>query len=408
MFGAFCRGGTTVTNTPQQGISRIRLGAAGAVLKLAVVLVLGVVATQSAQAQTFKVLYNFTGSPDGANPAGLVRDAAGNLYGTTNVGGTSDLGTVFKVSKTGKETVLHSFTGSPDGAYPVAELIRDTAGNLYGTTWKGGGSSGFGTVFKVSKTGKETVLYAFTGTPDGANPEAGLVRDMAGNLYGTTSVGGAFTYGTVFKVGTTGKETVLHSFAGGDGAIPAYTSLLMDTKGDLYGVTSEGGTPNKGVVYKLSTSGTLTLLHSFAGGTMDGCNPLGTPVMDTKGNVYGTTLECGSSGEGIVWKVSQTGTETVLHNFAGGSSDGQAPFAGVILDAKGNLYGDTYEGGASGQGTVYKLSKSGKLVVLHSLNEGTDGANPEGGVIRDAQGNLYGAAEVGGSDGYGTVWKLTP
>ena len=439
---------------------------------LAFVIVLGVVATQSAQARSFTDLYNFTGGSDGAYPyAGLVRDSGGNLYGTTGSGGSSGFGVVFKLSKngtetvlhsfvgglsdgqypygtlamdaegnlygtaaggggtgcggfgcgvvfevnmSGTETVLHSFTGGSDGEYPYAELVRDAKGNLYGTAAGGGGTGcggfGCGVAFKVNKKGTETVLYSFTGGPtDGCYPHGSLLMDTKGNLYGTTDECGTSDLGTVFKVSKTGEETVLHSFAGGttDGDYPFYAGLLMDTEGNLYGNTYYGGASNEGVVYKLSKKGTLTVLHSFAGGTTDGCYPYGTPAMDTRGNLYGTTEHCGASSYGIVWKVSNKGKGTVLHSFAGGASDGEYPVAGVILDAKDNPYGDTAGGGASDLGTVYELKQKGTITLLHSF-AGSDGAYPAGSLIWDAKGNLYGTASQGGSDDYGTVWKLTP
>jgi uncharacterized repeat protein (TIGR03803 family) len=212
-----------------------------------------------------------------------------------------------------------------------------------------------------------------------------------------------------------GKETALHSFAGypSDGGLPYLAGVIMDAKGNLYGDTMEGGGFNQGVVYKLGKSGTLTVLYSFRGGA-DGSLAMGTPVMDEQRNLYGTTYRGGSSGYGIVWKVSRKGKETVLHSFAGGTTDGASPQAGVIRDAEGNLYGVTTAGGSgtacgkSGCGTVYKLSKNGTLTLLHSF-AGSDGQYPVGSLIMDANGNLYGTAAYGGSSGYyGTVWKLTP
>jgi uncharacterized repeat protein (TIGR03803 family) len=408
-----------VANTLQQWDSKMGLGAASAALALVVVLGLGLGTTQSAQAQTFTALYSFTGASDGGEPyAGLVRDAGGNLYGTAISAGAYGWGVVFKVDPRGTETVLHSFGAvTTDGRTPYAGLIRDKAGNLYGTTYEGGGIGcvdGCGTVFKVDTTGTETVLHSFAGgTTDGCFPYGGLLRDKAGNLYGTTQACGASSSGTVFRLSKSGKETVLHNFAGGasDGANPLYASLLMDRKGALYGVAQYGGTSNEGVVYKLSKSGALRVLHSFAGGTTDGCNPNGTPAMDSLGNLYGTAVACGSSNMGIVWKVSKKGTEKVLHNFTGGTTDGGVPIAGVILDAKGNLYGDTQYGGgtgclSTGCGTVYKLSKTGKLTLLH-IFAGSEGAFPFGGVIRDTKGNLYGTTFLGGSPDWGTVWQIT-
>ena len=391
-------------------ISGMRLRAASAALAFVVVLGLEVVTTQSAQAQTFTVLHNFTGSPDGAYPfAGVIRDTAGNLYGTTEGGGKA-AGTVFKVSKTSKETVLHSFTESPDGGAPFGGLVRDAAGNLYGTTAQGGSSSNFGTVFKVSTTGKETVLHSFKGgTKDGEYPEADVLRDAAGNLYGTTSKGGSSGYGTVFKVSTTGKETVVHSFTGGaNGAYP-YAGVIMDTKGNLYGTTSEIGSSGYGTVFKVSTTGKETVLHNFTGGA-HGAYPYAGVIMDAKGNLYGTTVGGGAQGLGTVFKLSTTGKLTTLYSFCSrsGCADGGEPYAGLVRDAAGNLYGTTtLGGGSSSSGGVYEFSSSGKLTVLHSF-AGSDGESPRAGVVRDTAGNLYGTTEGGGSSGGGTVWKLTP
>ncbi len=399
-----------MTNALQQNNSRTCLGTASVALALAVVLGLGIVTTQSAQAQTFDVLYNFTGSSDGGNPyAAVLRDTSGNLYSTAANGGSSGKGVVFKVDTRGTETVLYSFTGGSDGGEPVAGLIRDSAGNFYGTTFSGG-SSDNGVVFKLSKSGSETVLHSFAGgSSDGAHPWGGLIQDDKGNIYGTTSGGGASNWGTVFKLSKDGTETVLHTFVGGesDGEFPMYTSLVMDKTGNLYGITEQGGPDNLGLVYKLSPSGKFTLLHGFLGGATDGCYPYGTPAMDSKGNLYGTAYKCGSSGEGMVWKVTKKGAETVLHNFAGGSSDGAYPYAGVIMDAKGNFYGDTAYGGSSGDGAVYQLNKKGKLILLHSF-AGSDGELPIATLVRDAKGNFYSTAYEGGSYEYGTVWKMTP
>jgi uncharacterized repeat protein (TIGR03803 family) len=397
-------GGTTLTKILQQRISRIT--AATAVMAFAGLLVL--FATQPAPAQTLKALYSFTGASDGGDPfPAVIRDAAGNLYGTTDYAGTSFAGVVFKVSKTGTETVLYSFTGGADGQYPYAALVRDAAGNLYGTTQYGGTSS-IGVVFKLSAAGTETVLHSFTGGADGALPYGGLFRDAAGNLYGTTESGGTANLGVVFKISKTGKETVLHSFTGAanDGSEPASAGFYMDAKGNLYSVTSHGGTSGEGVLYKLSPRGKLTVLHSFAAGTTDGCYPYGTPAVDTRGNMYGATGGCGTSNMGVVWKVSKNGTETVLHNFAG-ASDGQSPLAGVIVDAAGNIYGTTNTGGASGFGTAFELDKNGKLTLLHTFTGGTDGKYLYGGLILDPKGRIYGTTINGGTGGYGTVWRIT-
>lgn len=371
--------------------------------------------TAFAPAQTFTDLYSFTGGSDGGDPvAALVQDTSGNLYGTTVYGGPANYGVVFEVTTSGTETVLHSFTGgSTDGADSYAPLLLDSAGNLYGTTGYGGASD-LGVVFKIDSAGKETILHSFAGAPtDGAAPFQGLVMDEKGNLYGTTETGGTSGEGTVFKLSPKGKETVLHSFAGGasDGAGPSYGSLLMDKAGNLYGVTEYGGPSDKGVLYKLTAKGKLTVLHSFAGGSSDGCWPFGTVAMDEAGNLYGTTSQCGSSGYdsyGTVWKVSKKGKETILYNWGGGTSGGCYPYAGVVLDSKGNLYGNTNVCGAYDDGIVWDSSQQGRLTHLLQSFDYSNGAGPLGELLRTANGELFGTAESGGSHGYGVVWSYVP
>src|SRR5580704_3816247 len=387
----------------------------GLAFLVVVVLVLGTVITQSAHAQTYKesVLYSFTGAADGANPeGGVIFDQKGNLYGTTDNGGGSGWGVAFKLSSKGKETVLHSFTLA-DGASPLAGLIFDGQGNLYGTT--NYSTTGTGIVFKLGKYGKETVLCSFTGGAGGEYPYAGLIFDAQGNLYSTAAAGGASGTGVVFKLGKYGKETVLYSFTGGaDGANP-YAGLIFDAQGNLYGTTVYGGDltcplfqSGCGTVFKLGKHGKETVLHSFTGGA-DGASPYAGLIFDAQGNLYGTTNKGGASGAGVVFKLGKYGKETVLYSFTGGA-DGANPYAGLIFDAQGNLYGTTNKGGASGAGVVFKLGlgKNGKETVLYSFTGGADGANPYAGLIFDAQGNLYGTTRKGGASDAGTVFKLTP
>jgi len=260
----------------------------------------------------------------------------------------------------------------------------------------------------VHKSGKETVLYSFSNTPDGATPEAGLVRDAGGNLYGMTFSGGSSTDGTVFKLNKAGKETVLHSFTGDpDGSAP-FDGLVRDKDGNLYGVTELGGNSNAGTVLKLDNTGTETVLYSFTGAP-DGAYPgYGYLWRDAAADLYGATLEGGAYGYGTVFKLDKTGKETVLYSFTGTGGDGLWPSAGVVQDVKGNLYGTTYLGGASGYGTIFKVDKTGKETVLHSFAYETDGEFPVCDLLLDAKGNLYGTATYGGSDGYGTVFELTP
>lgn len=369
-----------------------------------------------AQGQTYRVLYSFTGGTDGASPsAGLVRDTAGNLYGTAAAGGDPGCvcGTVFKLDETGKETVLHTFTAGSDGANPEAGLVRDAAGTLYGTTYAGGSNGcnyylGCGTAFKVEPAGKETVLYAFPGAGEaGFPPGLSSVLDAAGNLYGTTGAGGTFDSGAVFEVDTPGTETVLYSFTGGtDGGFPA-AGLIMDPAGNLYGTTSyDGGASCQcGTVFKVDTAGTETVLYSFTGGT-DGSGPYAALIRDMAGNLYGTTFAGGAANVGTVFKLDKTGKEAVVHSFTGGV-DGSYPFAGLVRDAAGNLYGTASSGGAYGHGTVFKLGTTGTETVLHSFS-GKDGAGPEGGLLMDAKGDLYSTTTGGGAYGYGVVFGIKP
>jgi len=368
-----------------------------------------ILTTQLAQAQTFTILYSFTNGVDGGQPySSLVRDPAGNLYGTTAVGGASGFGTVFKVDKTGKETVLYSFSGGADGANPWAGLTWGPKGHLYGTT-EAGGSAGFGTVFKITKTGKKTILYNFTGTGgDGAYPFSVLVWDAAGKLYGTTYKGGASGNGTVFKMTKAGKLTVLYSFKGvSDGENP-YDGVVLDPAGNLYGTTFGAFGIDYGTVYKLNTAHKEKVLHNFTGGADGGYPYYGGLVRDKAGNLYGTTSFGGANQYfGTVFKVNKAGQQTVLYSFTG-QLDGGQPNASVILDSAGNLYGTTVGGGAAGHGTVFKLDKTGTETVLYSFMGGTDALAPNADLLRDAAGNLYGTSIAGGTSGSGTVFKLTP
>jgi uncharacterized repeat protein (TIGR03803 family) len=350
------------------------------------------------------VLYSFTGGNDGGYPyAGVVRDSAGNLYGTTYLGGTRDAGTVYKLGPAGHETVLYSFTGGADGEAPEAGVIRDSAGNLYGTT-PYGGTADAGVVYQVSGVGGETVLYRFTGGVDGQWPFGGVIRDSAGNLYGTANGGGAADAGVVYELDAAGQETVLYSFTGGaDGGSP-WAGVIRDSAGNLYGTTSGGGASACGAVYELNTAGQQAVLFSFPS-TVDGFYPEAGLVRDSAGNLYGTTSSGGTADAGVVYELTAKGQETVLYTFTG-AADGGNPYAGLILDPAGNLYGTTYRGGTAGLGVVYKLDTAGNETVLHSFTGGTDGNNPIAGVIRDSAGNLYGTTPYGGAANAGVVFKL--
>jgi uncharacterized repeat protein (TIGR03803 family) len=393
-------------------------------------------ATTASATSNEKVIHSFA-SAAGANPfSSLVFDSAGNLYGTTQVGGGggceghTGCGTVFQLTPAtgGGWTyhMLHAFElGNGDGIFPSfsSGLVLDAAGNLYGTTWQGG-AIGDGCVFEVSPhsdgSWSESVIYSFAGSPDGNGPQAGLVFDAAGNLYGTTIAGGANGSGAVFQLTpTTGvgwSESVIHSFAGSDGGTP-YAPLVVDAAGNLYGTATYGGSHQNGVVFELSPasggSWTDTVLYNFTG-KQDGGDPQAGLLLDSAGNLYGTNNAFHADGVyGAVFKLAPnsdgTWTETSLHTFSH-AGDGSNPRSGLVWDAAGNLYGTTYVGGAKGAGTVYKLSpnSSGGWIerILYSFTGSKDGDGVLGGVILDSAGHLYGTTAEGGSAGYGVVFEM--
>jgi uncharacterized repeat protein (TIGR03803 family) len=395
---------------------------------------------RSSSSTNYAIVYSFKGGSDAAVPrAGLVEER-GTLYGTTIAGGASHCqdarysgcGTVYRVTTDGAERVLHDFSGGSDGRSPVAGLI-DVGGSLYGTTAAGGTSdcyqyrSGYnascGTVFSITPVGKEKVLHAFSGYPDGAYPDAALT-DLNGTLYGTTYNGGSeecyhvsypFSCGTVFSITTAGKEKVLHSF-GGDSADDAYgpSAPLLDVKGTLYGTTTYGGAYGYGTVFSITTRGALKTLHDFGAGS-DGREPV-VGLVDVNGTLYGTTsiggdYKCGS-GEtcGTVFSVTTGGKEKVLYSFRD-RADGVHPGA-RLLEVNGTLYGTTTGGSQQtcgsymcGDGTVFSITLSGTEKVLHYFGKKGDGAYPHAGLI-DVNGTLYGTTSDGGAYRYGTVFSL--
>jgi uncharacterized repeat protein (TIGR03803 family) len=357
---------------------------------------------------TFRVVFDFFGNASGANPfAGLIQDAAGNLYGTTNAGGTNGAGAVFKLAPDGSESVLYSFANGSDGGIPDANVILDAQGNLYGTTTSGGiADCNCGVVFKIDTGGHESVLHAFQGGADGAISYGGLVMDADGNLYGTTfNGGGTCDCGIVFKLAPDGKETILHAFEGGtDGANP-YSSLLLDKRGDLTGTTYQGGTAcHCGTVFKLHGR-KESVLYAFTGGA-DGGFPQTSLVQDKQGNLYGTTKFNGAFSSGTVFKLAPDGTETVIHAFSAGA-DGAAPFAGLVADKDGNLYGTTQAGGVKNAGTVFKVAPDGSAEsVLYAFTGGADGDQPFAALFLGAKNELYGTVSQGGTNGFGDAFTV--
>jgi uncharacterized repeat protein (TIGR03803 family) len=391
-------------------------------------------ASTSVQAQSYTVLHAFTAKGDGLHPvAGPILDTNSNLYGTTNEGGSFNFGSIFKIDSAGHESVLYSLWGG-DGMYPQAPLVLSSSGTLYGTAVNGGTPEGgkcfhgCGSVFSLDSTGKETNLHAFSGGTDGRNPTAGLLLNTnSGALYGTTEFGGYAPCasdvggcGTVFRL-QDGKEKILHAFTGGNDGLYASGGIIRDKQGNFYGVTALGGPAGYGTVYRITPAGQETVLYSFTGGA-DGDSPSGTLVIDDEGNLYGETYGGGNlsdceNGCGVLFKVEQTGKETVLYTFTG-AADGKYPQGGLVRDKHGNLYGTAMNGGSTncsdGCGTVFRSDKSG-ITILHGFTGANDGAYPMGGVILDEAGDLYGTAYEGGDTscstnhlGCGVVFEIVP
>jgi uncharacterized repeat protein (TIGR03803 family) len=369
-------------------------------------------AASQVAAQTFTTLLSFDGTDGAYSTAGLVRATDGNFYGTTSGGGANSNGTVFRISPSGALTTIHSFcsqSGCADGTNPTGALIQAKDGNLYGTTESG-------SVFKITRSGTLTTL----GGTGGEYPLAALVQGSDGNFYGTTSRGGTNTCtlrpgyrvscGTVFKITPTGTVTTIASFSQANGFAPA-APLIQATDGNFYGTASEGGgatDPGLGTVFKVTPTGTLTVLHKFAG--TDGEKSLAGLVQGSDGNFYGTTSIGGSNANfgGTVFKITPTGTLTTLHSF--GSGDGTGPSAALIQASDGNFYGTTSGFGVSNTGTVFKITPPGTLTTLFTF-DGTDGELPYSTLVEGANGDLYGTTEFGAntacSEGCGTAFSLS-
>jgi uncharacterized repeat protein (TIGR03803 family) len=304
---------------------------------------------------TLTVLHNFNNvTTDGAYPYGpLVQGTDGNLYGTTYVGGRLGGGSIFKITFSGTFTLLYSFGGAGSGTLLYGGLVQGTDGNFYGTTYQGG-TTAKGTIFQITPAGVLTTIHNFAGT-DGAGPYATMIFGNDGKLYGTTNQGGTNNLGTVFSATTAGSLTTLYSFAGPDGKNP-YAPLVQGSDGNFYGTTYQGGIYNNGSVFQITAAGTLTTLHSFCSPTncTDGSLPYAGLTQARNGNFYGAGSSGGTYGAGVVFKITSSGTLTSLHSFTG--TDGRFPYAGLAAAPNGNLYGTTYSGGTASKGTVYTLS----------------------------------------------------
>lgn len=363
-----------------------------------------------AEAGTHTVLYSFATGGDGTGPAANMVDMHGSLYGTTTGGGAKSSGTVFKVSTAGSEKLVYSFTNSPgDGATPKAPVVN-VGGTLYGTTQYGGStacSGGCGTVFGVTTAGVESMLYQFQGSSDGANPTAGLVN-IKGTVYGTTYYGGgASNYGTVFSITPSGTEKVLYAFKGGtDGANPM--GGLVNFEGRLYGTTYTGGASYYGTVFSLTTAGVKKTIYSFKNGG-DGAYPESSLVSIGK-TLYGVSLY-GTNHLGTVYSLKPSGRFKTLYSFAGGV-DRSDP-VGSLINVNGTLYGATYSGGSTtacsgyGCGTVFSVTPAGAETVVYAFQGGNDGLNPQAG-LTNVNGAIYGTTASGGTYYNGTVFSVSP
>ncbi|HEY1612739.1 MAG TPA: choice-of-anchor tandem repeat GloVer-containing protein [Rhizomicrobium sp.] len=373
-----------------------------------------------AQSYTFKVLHQFTGFPnDGAYASGgVIRDSAGNLYGTTQVGGTywcggspdPGCGTIFKISPDGTETILHSFGAFGDGVVPSASLTLDDTGNLYGTA--GGGAHSCGIVFKIAPDRTETVLYSFAGGSDGCEPSSGVSLDASGNLYGTTLSGGndrckkfnGDGCGTVYKIAPDGTETEIYAFSGKRRGWHPDFGVVVDKRGVIYGTAETGKNDSwNGFVFKIFPNGGMHIIHKFAGYPADGAVPSSALVLDKAGNIFGTTSIGGSANFGSLFKIAPDGSESLLYSFQNGT-DGENPHT-LIENRNGDFFGlagDNY-------GPVWRLSRNGDENALYTFNN-NDWA-PEGNIVLDKTGTIYGTLAVGGPGcddiGCGAVYSLT-
>ena len=381
-----------------------------------------------AKAQTYTVLHTFAGS-EGVFPTfGVVRDSAGNLYGATGYGGIYENcdnevggGAVYKIDPAGHATTLHAFNNGRDGCFPNGGLVLDGAGNLYGPSQ--------GSVYKIDQAGQLTTIaqFSYSRQAAGVSPGGTLLRDSDGNFYGTTGGGGnhgcqfQLGCGTVFELDASGHESALYAFQGGPAGFYPQSGVIRDTAGNLYGTTPNGGNTHCrngcGVVYKVDAGGNETVLHAFSGGTDGQIAQNSGLALDAAGNLYGLTGTGGSGnchyangavGCGTVFKITPDGTKSILYSFQGGT-DGISPSGTLALDAAGNLYGTTSAGGeVQNAGVVFKIDSNGNETVLHRFDRLDQGTNPSAGVILGADGNLYGTTTYGGHFGQGVVFKLVP
>jgi uncharacterized repeat protein (TIGR03803 family) len=389
-------------------------------LNLMVIVLAVIGAHAQVQGVAYTTLAAFNNTKTGASPYNPpVLGAGGNLYGALPGGGKNGVGVIYKISTNGTQTTLYTFNTN-NGANPIASLVSARDGNFYGvaiggTVTGGGTNNNQGTIFKVTTNGTFTLLYTFGMMTnnlgyalDGANPYGALIQGWDGNFYGVTYNGGISNAGTVFQFSTNGTLTTLHSFTGAgtndDGAHPYLAPLVEGAAGVFYGTTSAGGTNNGGTIFQITADGTLNNLLEF--NSTNGFNPFSGLSFGTDGNLYGTTVYGGTYNRGTAFQITTNGALTTLFQF-GGTDGLYYPVGGVVPGNNNTLFGTTFEGGTQNFGTVFQLATNGVLTTLHSFTNGSDGANCYAGVIRDASGNLYGAASAGGKQGgFGTIYSL--
>jgi uncharacterized repeat protein (TIGR03803 family) len=389
-----------------------------------------VLSLAAATATTTDVIFSLAEDEGEYADTDLETDSAGNIYGTTVLGGGFGSGTVFELSPTPTgwvHTVLYSFTSGADGGEPYKGVTIDRQGNLYGTAVAGGSGScegGCGVVYKLTNSGgtwTQTVIHAFTGGDDGSGPGSRVTLDRIGNVYGMTPTGGAFGLGTIYKIHPqhdgTWNLTVIHAFTGGADGASGSAGRMVLRHGRLFGAATAGGTYGSGVVFELTPSGggewNFRTIYSFRG-QPDGSFPYGALLFDRVGNIYGTTYYGGANGIGAVYELSPRAigewNESVLYSFQEGS-DGNSPISNLVADNVGNLYGTTSEGGL-GSGTIFKLSPvgSGQWIetVVHAFEGPPDGGFAYNGMVIDPFGNFYGATVHGGDNDDGAIYKFTP
>jgi uncharacterized repeat protein (TIGR03803 family) len=361
-------------------------------------------AAASAEGHGFEVIHSFSQPCRSiSGQSSLIQGNDGQLYGTSQYGGSKCWGSVYRLSLNGKLKVLHSFVKHPasQGYIPIG-LTLGTDGNFYGVNYSGG-RDGFGTAFQVTPSGKATVLHGFAGKKFGNWPGERLLQASDGNFYGTTS-GGVYEKccATAFRLSPAGEHAVLHNFEKGSNP----SRLIEGLDGSFYGTTSGGGTHGGGTLFRLQSDGSFMVLHDFGAEAKDSLIPRGGLLQAADGHLYGTSEEGGAAGQGTVFRATTDGKVTVLHSFAGKPSDGANPFAALIQVANGDFYGTTSWGGPNDSGTVFRVRADGSFNILHEFVGSSDGFSPEEPLMQASDGMLYGTTTWGGANKVGTVFRI--